>query len=55
MANSDTGSGATGIVAIFAILLMIMVAGFIAWRAGVFGGAGDNKSLDININTPGSR
>jgi hypothetical protein len=52
MAESDS-SGSTGIVAIFAILLMIVIAGFIAWRAGVFGG-GDHKSLDINVNTPSS-
>ena len=54
MAESES-SGSTGIVAIFAILLMIVIAGFIAWRAGVFGGGSDNKSLDINVNTPGSR
>lgn len=53
MADSNS-SGSTGIVAIFAILLMIMVASFIAWRAGVFGGGGDQKSLDIQIHTPGS-
>ena len=54
MAESES-SGSTGIVAIFAILLMIVIAGFIAWRAGVFGGGSDRKSLDININTPSSR
>lgn len=51
---SDNGSGATSIVAIFAIILMLGVAGFIAWRAGVFGGdggGGDRKTLDINVNT----
>jgi hypothetical protein len=54
MAESET-SGSTGIVAIFAILLMIVVAGFIAWRAGVFGGGhSDHKSLDINVNTKSS-
>ena len=54
MAESES-SGNTGIVAIFAILLMIMVAGFIAWRAGVFGSEGNggssHHSLDININS----
>ena len=53
MAESES-SGNTGVVAIFAILLMIMVAGFIAWRAGVFGGNGDgdtHHSLDINVNS----
>ena len=41
------------IVAIFAIILMLGVAGFIAWRAGAFGGGNgsDHKSLDINVNT----
>ena len=54
MAESES-SGATGVVAIFAILLMILIAGFIAWRAGVFGGGnsgGDtHHSLDINVNS----
>ena len=50
---SDEGSGATSIVAIFAIILMLGIAGFIAWRAGVFGGehGGDHKTLDINVNS----
>jgi hypothetical protein len=55
MAESERGSSSTGVVAIFAIVMMIVIAGFIAWRAGVFGG-GDSgkKSLDINVNTPSS-
>ena len=53
MAESDS-SGSTGIVAIFAILLMVVIAGFIAWRAGVFGGGEGKRSLDINVNTPSS-
>ena len=53
MAESES-SGSTGIVAIFAILLMIVIAGFIAWRAGVFGGGDSHRSLDINVNTPSS-
>jgi len=51
---SDESSGATSIVAIFAIILMLGVAGFIAWRAGVFGGGhggSDHKTLDINVNS----
>lgn len=53
MAESES-SGTTGIVAIFAILLMITIAGFVAWRAGVFGGNGNgdsHQSLDINVNS----
>ena len=51
---SDESNGATSIVAIFAIILMLGVAGFIAWRAGVFGGGhngSDHMSLGINVNT----
>ena len=52
MAESES-SGSTGVVAIFAILLMIVIAGFIAWRAGVFGGGNNDThhSLDINVNS----
>ena len=50
---SESGSS-TGIVAIFAILLLVMVGAFIAWQAGVFGG-GDNHGstehkIDVNVN-----
>jgi len=53
---SDDNSGSTSIVAIFAIILMLGIAGFIAFRAGVFGGGGDSDggskhSLDINVNS----
>ena len=54
---SDDNSGSTSIVAIFAIILMLGIAGFVAWRAGVFGGGhngggggGDHHTLDINVN-----
>jgi hypothetical protein len=50
MANDSGGS--TGFVAIFAIVIMLGIAGFIAWRAGVFGASnGDSKSIDVNLNT----
>lgn len=55
MRNTERGESSTGIVAVFAIVLMLVIAGFIAWRAGVFGGGdSDRKSLDINVNTPSS-
>jgi hypothetical protein len=54
MAESESSSN-TNVVPIFAILLMIMIAGFVAWRAGVFGGNGNggdtHHSLDINVNS----
>jgi hypothetical protein len=55
MANSDSSSS-TGIVAIVAILLMLAIAGFLAWRGGLFGGGGGSShKLDVNVNTPGSK
>ena len=41
----------TGVVAIFAILMIVLVGGFIAWRAGVFSGDGKSHTLDVNVNT----
>ncbi|MBA3501376.1 MAG: hypothetical protein M4D80_27395 [Myxococcota bacterium] len=46
---SENGSN-SGIVAIFAIMLLAMVGSFIAWQAGVFGG-GEGKKVDVNIST----
>ena len=54
MAQSESSGGSTAIVAIFAIMLMVVIAGFIAFKMGVFGGGG-GKSLDINVNTPSSK
>ena len=52
MADSESSSS-TSIVAIIAIMLMLLIGGFLAFRAGLFGGGSDKKSLDINVNTPG--
>jgi len=54
MAESDSSGGSTGIVAIFAILLVIIIAAFLAWRAGIFGDGSSHETLDINVNTPSS-
>ena len=47
-----SGNSNSGIVAIFAIMLLAMLGGFIAWQAGVFG-SGDHggKKVDVNIST----
>lgn len=52
MAESES-SGNSGIVAMFAIVLLVLIAGFIAWQAGLFGGGSGKRSVDINVNTPG--
>ena len=49
---SNEGNGNTGVVAIFAIVLLLMLGGFAAWRMGVFGGGsgsgGTAHKLDVN-------
>ena len=48
---SESGSN-SGIVAIFAIMLLVMIGAFIAWQAGVFGGGdGGDRKVDVNITT----
>jgi len=47
----DTGSSNSSVVAIFAIVLMVLIAAVIAWRMGVFAGGSNKKSLDINVKT----
>ncbi len=49
---ASEGSSSTSIVAIFAIVLMVLIGGFIAYKAGVFGGGsgGSTKhTLDVNV------
>ena len=48
MAHPDTG-GASGALAMFAVLVLVMIASFIAWRAGMFG---DRTSDQDNVTTP---
>ena len=45
MADNNSSS----IVAIFAILMLVLIGGLVAWRFGVFGG---DKDVDINIKAP---
>jgi hypothetical protein len=46
MADNNSSS----IVAIFAILMLVLIGGVIAWQAGVFGGG--DRDVDINIKAP---
>lgn len=47
------GNSSTSVVAIFAIFLMVVLGGFVAYRMGVFGGGGHDSAhkLDVNVNT----
>lgn len=53
MAHAESSN--TGVVAIVAIMLMLVVAGFIAWRAGMFGGQDRDIDVDIKTEPVGSR
>jgi hypothetical protein len=49
MADSNSSSS---IVAIFAIVLMVLIGGFLAFRGGVFGGGnsgGSEHKLDVHV------
>lgn len=52
---ADSGSSNTGIVALFAIFIIVAGGVFFAWQGGMFGGgssapAGD--SVDLNVDLP---
>lgn len=49
---ADSGSGNTGVVAIFAIVLLVMIAGFVAWQGGWLGGGGGGGNTEINVDLP---
>ncbi len=46
---SDSNSST---VAIFAIVLMVLIGAFLAYRSGLFGGDDDrdNKVIDVDVN-----
>ena len=48
MASEGSNSG---VVAIFAIMMLVMIGAFIAWQAGVFTTDDGDKKVDVNITT----
>jgi hypothetical protein len=49
MADNEGGSSA-GVVAVLVIFIIVVVAGFLAYRGGLFGGK--KNQIDINVTTP---
>ena len=46
------GNSSSSIVAIFAIVLMVLIAGFVAFRTGLLGGSGDGgheHKVDVHV------
>ena len=46
------GSSNTGVVAVLAILVIALIAGFIAWQGGVFGGSRSGTDVNVELNAP---
>lgn len=51
MAQSS-GSGNTGIVAVLAIFIIVLVAAFFAWQGGMFGGGDGGTDINVELPTP---
>ncbi|MCM3872568.1 MAG: hypothetical protein ND895_17940 [Pyrinomonadaceae bacterium] len=47
--GDDSGSGSTGVVAILAIFVILVVVGLVVFGGRIFSG---NKRVDVNITVP---
>jgi hypothetical protein len=54
MADSESSSN-TGLVAIFVIFLIVVIAALFAWRTGLFGGGSTTHKVDINVSAPSAK
>jgi hypothetical protein len=51
MADNENGGGSSaGVVAVLVIFVIVLIAGFLAYRGGLFGGK--KTQVDINVTTP---
>ncbi len=46
------GTGNTGVVAVFAIVVIVLVAAFFAWQGGMLGGSGRDTDINVELNAP---
>ena len=49
---ADGSSSNTGIVAVLAIFIIALIAGFFAWQGGVFEGGGGGGDTTIDVDLP---
>jgi hypothetical protein len=54
MADSESSSN-TGVVAIFVIFLMVIIAALFIWKAGLLFGGNSTHKVDINVSAPSSK
>lgn len=52
MADNGNGGSSTGVVAVLVIFVIVIVAAFLAWRGGLFGGR--KTQININVAVPQS-
>jgi hypothetical protein len=50
MSDNGGGGGSAGVVAVLVIFVIVLVALFLAYRGGLFGGK--KTQVDINVTTP---
>jgi hypothetical protein len=48
--NGNGGGSSAGVVAVLVIFVIVLVAAFLAYRGGLFGGK--KTEIDINVTTP---
>ena len=46
------GSSNTGVVAVVAILVIVLVGAFIAWQGGMLGGSRSGTDVKVELNAP---
>lgn len=50
---AESTGGSTGMVAIVAIVILVLGAGFFAWQSGMLGGGkSDTATFELNVPNP---
>ena len=50
---ADEGGSNTGVVAVLVIFVIVIIAAFLAWRGGLFGGR--STKINVNVSAPQSQ
>ncbi|HXD30331.1 MAG TPA: hypothetical protein VN643_04400 [Pyrinomonadaceae bacterium] len=54
MADNES-AGSTGVVAIVAIFVLVILGALYVFRGKIFGGGGSKTSVDVNISAPANK
>jgi len=55
MADNGEGAGSTGVVAIVAIFVLVILAMLYVFRGKIFSGGGSKTSVNVNISAPANK